>query len=126
LKKLALFEKKLDQVTLINHVMTELRQEDFFDNIKNVASRYGITSRYLQKLFSNHTGLTPKLYSKINRFQNSLRLVAKKNTSLTTIAYECGYFDQSHFIREFKAFTGVLPSTYDPANSSAVLATANK
>jgi AraC-like DNA-binding protein len=125
LKRLFLFEKKLDRITLIRSVMNELRQEDFFDNINNVASRYGITSRYLQRLFSQHTGLTPKLYSKINRFQNSLQLVAKRNASLTAIAYECGYFDQSHFIREFKSFTGILPSAYDPGKSSAILASSN-
>jgi AraC-like DNA-binding protein len=125
LKGLSIFEKKLDQITLISSVMNELKQEDFFDNIKNVASRYGITSRYLQKLFSQHTGLTPKLYSKINRFQNSLQLVAKRNATLTAIAYECGYFDQSHFIKEFKSFTGILPSAYDPGNSSAILISPN-
>lgn len=105
LRRYALVEKKIDKVALIGHVMNELKRPDFFDNIQSVAFRYGITSRYLQKLFSQHTGLTPKLYSKVNRFQNSLLLVAKRESSLTAIAYECGYFDQSHFIREFKTFS---------------------
>jgi AraC-like DNA-binding protein len=105
-------EIKFSKAAVVNDVMNEIKRDDFFDNIKNVASRYGITSRYLQKLFLQHTGLTPKLYSKINRFQNSLRLVSKNNTSLTSIAYDCGYFDQSHFIREFKSFTGLTPSGY--------------
>jgi AraC-like DNA-binding protein len=100
-------------------------KEDFFDNIENVASRYGITSRYLQKLFLQYTGLTPKLYSKINRFQNSLKLVTKKDTSLTSIAYDCGYFDQSHFIREFKSFTGFTPSGYSLEKSPITIAFAN-
>ena len=126
LSRLSLFEKKLDKTVLINGVIKELKRDDFFDNIENVATRYGITARYLQKLFLQHTGLTPKLYSKINRFQNSLQLISKKNGSLTDIAYECGYFDQSHFIREFKSFTGSVPSGYNPENSSAILASPNK
>lgn len=127
LHKLSVSEKKLGKIALVSKVMKELTRENFVDNIENVASRYGITSRYLQKIFLQHTGLTPKLYSKINRFQNSLQLVAKNiDLSLTSIAYECGYFDQSHFIREFKSFTGLLPSAYDPANSSAILASPNK
>ena len=126
LGRLAVFEKKLDKVGLIGHVITELKQEAFFDNIDNLASRYGITSRYLQKLFLQYTGLTPKLYSKINRFQNSLQLIAKKERSLTDIAYECGYFDQSHFIREFKSFTNTTPSRFNMANTSAILASPNK
>lgn len=126
LNKLSLSGKRFEKLTLVGHVIKELRQDDFFDNIENVAARYGITSRYLQKLFLLHTGLTPKLYAKINRFQNSLLLVAKGSTSLTDIAYECGYFDQSHFIREFRSFTGFAPSAFSAGNSSAVLASPNK
>jgi AraC-like DNA-binding protein len=109
LQHLSLAEKRFHKMAIVSDVMQEIVQQDFFDNIDNVASRYGITSRYLQKLFLQYTGLTPKLYSKINRFQNSLKLVTKKDASLTSIAYECGYFDQSHFIREFKSFTGLTP-----------------
>lgn len=126
LQRLSFSEKRVNRIHLIGNIINELKHEDFFDNIENVASRYGITSRYLQKLFLQHTGLTPKLFSKINRFQNSLLMVAKQNESLTSIAYECGYFDQSHFIREFKSFTGSIPSGYSPENSSAILASANK
>jgi len=126
LQRLAFGEKKWQKINLIGNVIHELKQEDFFDNIENVASRYGITSRYLQKIFLQHTGLTPKLYCKINRFQNSLLLIARSNLSLTAIAYECGYFDQSHFIREFKSFTNTPPSGFDTDNSSAVLASPNK
>ena len=112
-------------MAVVSDIMNEIRQEDFFDNIENVANRYGITSRYLQKLFLQYTGLTPKLYSKINRFQNSLRLVIKKDISLTSIAYDCGYFDQSHFIRDFKSFTGLTPSDYSSENSPITSAFTN-
>jgi AraC-like DNA-binding protein len=126
LHRLSLFEKRFSKIQLVSNIIDELKQDDFFDNIENVASRYGITSRYLQKIFLQYSGLTPKLFSKINRFQNSLRLVAKKGSSLTSIGYDCGYFDQSHFIREFKSFTGFTPSGYIPENSSAILISANK
>jgi AraC-like DNA-binding protein len=124
LRHLPLAEQRLDKVTVVNDIMGELRSADFFDNISNVASRYGISSRYLQKLFLHYTGLTPKLYNKINRFQRSLRLVSQNELSLTSIAYDCGYFDQSHFIREFKSFTGFTPSGYAAASSPITLAAA--
>lgn len=117
LRQVSMTGKNGSGMSVVSDVMKEMTRDGFFDNIDSVASRYGITSRYLQKLFLQYTGLTPKLYSKINRFQNSLRLVARKNASLTSIAYECGYFDQSHFIREFKSFTGVTPSGYLAAGS---------
>jgi AraC-like DNA-binding protein len=125
LQKLSLAEKKLNKLAVVNDIMNELKQPDFFDNIENVASRYGITSRYLQKLFLQYTGLTPKLYSKINRFQRSLQLITQNDTSLTSIAYDSGYFDQSHFIREFKSFTGYTPSGYSIESSPVTLALAN-
>jgi AraC-like DNA-binding protein len=125
LHRLSLSERRFNKVAVLSDIMYEIRQDDFFDNIENVASRYGITSRYLQKLFLQYTGLTPKLYSKINRFQNSLQLVIKKDTSLTSIAYDCGYFDQSHFIKEFKSFTGFTPSGYSFQNSPVTIAFAN-
>lgn len=125
LQQLGLAEKKLGKLAVVKNIMNELKQEDFFDNIENLAGRYGITSRYLQKLFLQYTGLTPKLYSKINRFQQSLRLVTQKEASLTSIAYDCGYFDQSHFIREFKSFTGVTPSVYLFNTSPITVAFAN-
>ena len=125
LRRLSLSEKRMGKMGLVNDIMREIRQYDFFDNIENVAARYGITSRYLQKIFLQYTGLTPKLYSKINRFQHSLQLVMKKDTSLTSIAYDCGYFDQSHFIREFKSFTGFTPSGYTFEHSPVTLAAVN-
>lgn len=125
LRRLSISKKRIGKMGLVNDIMSEIRQYDFFDNLENVAARYGITSRYLQKVFLQYTGLTPKLYSKINRFQHSLQLVMKKDTSLTSIAYDCGYFDQSHFIREFKSFTGLTPSGYTPENSPVTLAVNN-
>lgn len=80
--------------------------------IDKVALIYGITPRYLHKLIYQHTGLSPTSVNKINRFQFSLKLLAKNELPFTSIAYDCGYFDQSHFIRDFKSFTGVTPSVY--------------
>ena len=109
LKNLNETQKRTGKLAIVDDVMQELRRQDVIDNIENIATKYGISARYLQKLFLQYTGLTPKLYSKIHRFQQSLRLVTKKESPLTAIAYDCGYFDQSHFIREFKSFTGSTP-----------------
>jgi len=126
IKRLLANPKAIEKISLVQKVMHEMGREDFFDNISNVAARHGISSRYLQKVFVQYTGLSPKLSAKINRFQNSLVLLGKKDLSLIDVAYRCGYFDQSHFIREFRAFTGHAPSGFAPENSTAVLASPNK
>ena len=105
--------KNTDRINMIGQIVKELQRDTLSENIKALASKYDLTPRYIQKLFLQYTGVTPKIYHKINRFQLSLKQVAKKESSLTSIAYDCGYFDQSHFIREFKSFTGVTPSDYN-------------
>lgn len=77
-----------------------------------VAAHHGITPRYLHKLVQQHTGLSPRAFKKIRRFQSSLRLLAGPKLPLTAVAHASGYFDQSHFIRDFKSFTGLTPSAY--------------
>lgn len=122
LQQLSLATKRLPKLAVINDLMYELRHQDIPLTMETMAGRYGITARYMQQLFLQHTGLTPKLYSQIHRFQKSLQLVTAGDLSLTSIAYECGYADQSHFIKEFKTFTGSTPSGYSPANSPVTMA----
>jgi AraC-like DNA-binding protein len=114
LRRLAIVEKRPNKIAMVGHMVQDMQRNAFADTVEAVASRYDLTPRYLQKLFLQHTGIPPKLFGKINRFQQSLRLMNKKEISLTSIAYDCGYFDQSHFIREFKSFTGLTPSAYSP------------
>ncbi len=72
-----------------------------------------LSERSLERLFLTHIGITPILYARICRFQTSLTFLRQgKFRSLADIAYSLGYFDQSHFIRDFKLFSGVSPSIY--------------
>jgi len=112
LKRLAGNEKKSSRINKVANILTSIKKDTAENNISTIASRHGITPRYLHKLIYQHTGLSPKSFNKINRFQLSLRLIAKNEQPFTSIAYDCGYFDQSHFIRDFKSFTGVTPSAY--------------
>jgi AraC-like DNA-binding protein len=118
LQRLSLSVNKFSRLRLVNSVMHDLSKDDFFENMNSVASRYGISSRYLRNIFLNYSGLSPSLFSKIARFQKSIHLVAGKDLSLTTIAHQCGYFDQSHFIKDFKFFTGSTPSQFSPESST--------
>jgi AraC-like DNA-binding protein len=103
---------RIDKVGHILKTMTVHPVDSAETRINAIATRHGITSRYLNKLIYQHTGLTPVSFNKIRRFQFSLRLIARNDQPLTSIAYESGYFDQSHFIKEFKSFTGLTPSAY--------------
>jgi AraC-like DNA-binding protein len=71
----------------------------------------GISPRQLRRQFEFYIGDTPKTFSKVVRFQNILR--AKPSTQSlreNKLFYDVGYFDQAHFIKDFKNFYGVTPS----------------
>jgi AraC-like DNA-binding protein len=82
-------------------------------NIDQLALDVNISRRQLERRFMNVAGLSPKLLSRLIRFQNSLRIpMHKKIFSLTDIALDAGYYDQSHFIRDFTFFSGLSPKEY--------------
>jgi AraC-like DNA-binding protein len=78
-----------------------------------VTERTGLSSRRFIQLFTNAVGLTPKQFYRVRRFQDVLHLIEKrKPISWTDIALECGYFDQAHFIHDFRDFCGLTPGKY--------------
>jgi AraC-like DNA-binding protein len=111
LKRIAISEKKHAKIKFIGEIAASLQKHCHHEKIVSISVRNHISSRYLTQLFSQYTGLPPKLYCKINRFQHSLYLINHKQ-KLTSIAYDSGYFDQSHFIKEFKLFTGITPTSF--------------
>jgi AraC-like DNA-binding protein len=84
------------------------RHGDSF-NMRRLAAETGFSVRYIQKLFQHYVGISPNSFHSVQRFNKSLQLVRSADMSLTNIAYECGYYDQAHFIREFKSYTGLTP-----------------
>jgi AraC-like DNA-binding protein len=71
-----------------------------------------VSERQLQRVFKKFIGLSPKFYSRIIRFNYIFELMKKGPCTWADITYDGGYFDQSHFIRDFKSFTGEDPSKY--------------
>ncbi len=71
-------------------------------------------TRFIQ-LFRDDVGFAPKLFCRIQRFQQALRLAAHDPArSWADVALTCGYYDQSHFINDFQAFAGIPPGAYVP------------
>lgn len=79
-------------------------------NLHDLYSDSYITSRTLVRNFKKHVGITPKHFSKIVRFQSAKNLIQQRDaSSFADMAINCGYADQSHFIREFKELSGFTP-----------------
>jgi len=81
--------------------------------IDELSKQTNINRRQLERKFSSAIGLSPKQLSKTIRLQATLKiLLNNKFTSLTALAYENEYYDQAHFIKDFKDFTGFTPKEF--------------
>lgn len=80
--------------------------------LQDLAKQANISKRQLERKFSTYAGLSPKLFSRVIRFQKTLKSTTIPTKNLTQLAYEKGYYDQSHFIRDFKEFSGLHPKFY--------------
>lgn len=81
--------------------------------LSDLVAESGYSQKQFIHLFKRDVGLTPKAFQRIQRFHEILPLVLeKRELSWADISYECGYYDQSHFIREFKGFSGHSPAQY--------------
>lgn len=79
-------------------------------SLKELQQAVNLSERSFERKFNQHVGITPKLFSRVCRFQSSLlQLKSNKFSKLSDIAYDNGYADQSHFIRVFKEFAGYAP-----------------
>lgn len=82
-------------------------------SIHQLCAELKLSERTLERRFLSEVGISPKQFSKIIQFQLSLEQLSLKDfTKLTDIVYANGFADQSHFIKVFKAFTGITPKTF--------------
>jgi AraC-like DNA-binding protein len=78
-------------------------------------NRYSQSNRRLQMIFEQSIGMSPKKYSRLKRFHYTLTQLTSTTgltTGLTSLALDTGYYDQAHFIHEFKAFAGTHPGGF--------------
>ena len=81
--------------------------------VRDVADRAGLSSRRLIDLFAQQTGLAPKAFQRVRRFQRVLRSLHTGREELwADLAASCGYYDQAHFIHDFRDFSGMTPGEY--------------
>ena len=80
--------------------------------VREVARRIGLSQRRLIEVFRAEVGMTPKLYSRVRRFQRALAAArAAPRADWAALASDCGYFDQSHLIHDFREFCGLGPTS---------------
>jgi len=79
-------------------------------SLDEIADFAGISKYHFLRVFKKYTGFTPKHFIQNIKINNARKILANHSISLSEIAMECGFYDQSHFIKTYKKFYGSTPS----------------
>ncbi len=110
----------------LSSVLRYLAQSPQQVSLDALAFNVGLSTRQFRRCIRQDTGLSPKLLARICRFRCAAARLRSGEESHADLAASCGYFDQSHFIAEYRHFTGQTPAAIDGARpASAQLSSAS-
>lgn len=101
------------QVARIGRMLERIAQDTSIVSVDDVIAMSGLNKRGLQRLFQRYVGVGPKWVIQRYRLHEAIAQVqAGKTLSWTALALELGYFDQAHFVRDFRQLVGMAPGEY--------------
>jgi len=101
------------RLATVAECMAAIRSSQDITKVEDVAARFGMSPRSLQRLFSQYVGVSPKWVIKRYRLHEAVeRVAAGHPVNWSRLALDLGYFDQTHFIKDFKALVGKSPAEY--------------
>lgn len=105
-----LLQKAIDKKQIqFMEVVEELYKNPQEQKVVTVAQSFGYDERHLYRIFKTNYGVSPKVLLNILRLHLCLTLILEENMNLIDISNLCGFYDQSHFIKEIKRYTGISP-----------------
>ena len=97
----------------VSYGVDQLSRAGGMRSVRRIQSETGLSHTRFIQLFREHVGMTPKLFCRVRRFHGLLNRVEQGvSMNWAELAADCGYFDQAHLIRDFRAFAGVTPLVY--------------
>jgi AraC-like DNA-binding protein len=97
----------------IDFAIRQFQSPSYGGSVGEVTHQIGLSPRRFAQIFREQVGVTPKLYCRIRRFQQAVRRMSLgRDVNWADLALRCGYFDQSHFANDFRAFSGINPTAY--------------
>jgi AraC-like DNA-binding protein len=111
------FSKHQRRDPILDYALTHLHASPGTTTITELTRTTGLSPRRLSERFNQQVGVSPKLYCRIQRFQQALQLMHRgADVRWAELALACGYYDQSHFANDFRAFSGLSASDYSTTN----------
>ncbi len=112
-RRLAVTDIRKEQPNYFPEAMEYIRTATGSQSIGDLADKVFVGKRQLQRAFQEQIGISPKTYGRIIRFKSACDFVRQfPEASWVDVTYQFGYSDQSHFIRDFKEFSGKNPTTF--------------
>ena len=103
----------------INYIVELIEKAYGSIPVSQMASESCLCRKQFERVFSEHVGISPKQYLKVIRFQYAIFQKQRNiELNLTELSYESGYFDQSHFINDFKSLSGLTPKQFFTENEA--------
>lgn len=107
--------------SIVENCVGSIIEQSGITSVDELKQQQAVGKRALERRFQQSVGLSPKLFARIVRFNYALQLIEKRDFSnFTTVAYEGGFYDQAHFIKDFYDFTGLNPKQYFSKNLEMV------
>jgi AraC-like DNA-binding protein len=98
---------------VIDFALGQFTRDASIARVREVARSTGWSERRVSQVFREQVGLSPKVWCPVQRFQRAVRMLyAGGDVPWTKLALDCGFYDQSHFANEFRAFSGIDATTY--------------
>ena len=95
------------------HALRCIEHAPHLHTIASLTERIGLRPKRFIQLFTQQVGLTPKVYCRVQRFQRVIQSVQRqRRVDWADVAASCGYYDQAHFIHDFRSFSGLNPGAY--------------
>lgn len=102
---------------IVDYAVPLIRARHGLITVRELAERLGYSRRYLDMKFTDLVGVGPKALSRIVRFQQAFGALARQGIRPAKGEFLDTYFDQAHFIKEFKRFSGLPPAAYTRARN---------
>src|SRR5262249_53395455 len=104
----------------MGQIVEQIATDHTITTVDTVSRRFNLSTRSLQRFFSKYVGVTPKWVINRHRLHEAIDRVARGGTvDWTRLAFDLGYFDQAHFIRDFKSIIGRTPGDYQDRSKAA-------
>lgn len=98
---------------VVGYALDRIHRDPNLVTVADIQRKTGFSNKHFIHLFEKNVGVTPKTYLRIIKFQRVLTEIEQaRKIQWSDIVYGCGYYDQAHFIKEFRHFSGLNPTTY--------------